>query len=73
MRRRKRTAGRAPSRKVRLPRSTVSLPPSHVPNINIDEDYISFLESLKEVSTKPFDADTLETLSAFTLSRLYIP
>ena len=30
-----------------------------------DEDYISFLESLKEVSSKPFDTDTLETLSAF--------
>ena len=31
----------------------------------IDEDYISFLESLKEASSKPFDADTLETLSTY--------
>ena len=40
--------------------------PPHLPNT--DEDYVSFLESLKEVSTKPFDADTLETLSASMLS-----
>ncbi len=30
-----------------------------------DEDFISFLESLKEVQTKTFDADTLETLGEF--------
>ncbi|OBZ66965.1 Nonsense-mediated mRNA decay protein 3 [Grifola frondosa] len=36
---------------------------SRAGTIEKDEDYISFLESLKEVSTKPFDADTLETLA----------
>nr|VWO95268.1 N/A [Ganoderma boninense] len=39
---------------------------SRAGTIEKDEDYVSFLESLKEVSTKPFDADTLETLIAST-------
>lgn len=30
-----------------------------------DEDFISFLESLKEVQTKTFDVDTLEALGEF--------
>ncbi|KAI0342420.1 hypothetical protein BDW22DRAFT_1413639 [Trametopsis cervina] len=32
--------------------------------IEKDEDFISFVESLKEPQTKPFDAETLETLVA---------
>ncbi|KAI0753310.1 Smg-4/UPF3 family-domain-containing protein, partial [Daedaleopsis nitida] len=39
---------------------------SRAGTIEKDEDFISFLESLKEVSSKPFDADTLETLIAST-------
>ncbi|KAJ2955877.1 hypothetical protein NUW54_g14704 [Trametes sanguinea] len=35
---------------------------SRAGTIEKDEDYISFLESLKEASTKPSDADTLEAL-----------
>ncbi|KAL7284648.1 hypothetical protein ACG7TL_001945 [Trametes sanguinea] len=37
---------------------------SRAGTIEKDEDYISFLESLKEASTKPSDADTLEALVA---------
>lgn len=61
MRRRNPTVGLGLSRKVRHC-SILShpIPTAHLP---ADEDYISFLESLQEVSTKPFDLDTLETLS----------
>jgi hypothetical protein len=30
--------------------------------LRADEDFISFIESLKEPQTKPFDENTLETL-----------
>ncbi|TBU43702.1 Smg-4/UPF3 family-domain-containing protein [Dichomitus squalens] len=46
---------------------------SRAGTIEKDEDYISFLESLKEISSKPFDLDTLETLSTpmpFLICRL---
>lgn len=33
-----------------------------IPNLYEDEDYISFMESLKDTQTKTFDADTLEAL-----------
>lgn len=36
--------------------------------IGIEEDYISFLQSLKDASTKPSDADTLETLGMIKTS-----
>ncbi|GBE83576.1 predicted protein [Sparassis crispa] len=37
---------------------------SRLATIEKDEDYISFLESLKDSSTKPFDAENLDTLIA---------
>lgn len=33
--------------------------------LGADEDYISFLQSLKELESKPVDADSLETLSMY--------
>lgn len=40
---------------------------------SIDEDYISFFKSLTEASSKPFDADTLETLSTHSLTATHTP
>ncbi|KAH9912233.1 Smg-4/UPF3 family-domain-containing protein [Amylocystis lapponica] len=37
---------------------------SRVATIEKDDDYISFLESLKDASAKPFDADNLDSLIA---------
>lgn len=36
-----------------------------------DEDFISFIESLKEPASKPSDTDLLETLSAFAYLSTY--